>query len=125
MNIPNKLKYTKDHEWIQTVDGYGLVGITDFAQQELGDIVFVEFSSNNNTYNKGETFGTLEAVKTVADLYIPIQGKIIEVNQKVIEDPSLINIDPYGEGWLIKLELNNIDDLKTLLNDKDYKKLIL
>ena len=125
MNIPNKLKYTRDHEWIQTVDGYGLVGITDFAQQELGDIVFVEFSSNNNTHNKGDTFGTLEAVKTVADLYIPIQGKIIEVNQKVIEDPSLINIDPYGEGWLIRLELNNIDDLKTLLNDKDYKKLIL
>ena len=125
MNIPNKLNYTEDHEWIKIEGRYGIVGITDFAQQELGDIIFVEFLSINKDYNARETFGTLEAIKTVADLYTPVSAKIMEINQKVIDNPSLINSDPYNDGWLIKLDIKNSDDLKNLLNSQDYKNLIL
>ena len=124
MNIPNNLKYTKDHEWIIVDGDTATIGITDFAQGELGDIVFVELPNMNDDFSQNDIFGTIEAVKTLADLYIPISGIIVEINDKLESQPELINSDPYGEGWIVKIEISNSDEMDSLLSSDDYKGLI-
>ena len=124
MNIPEDLKYTEDHEWIQVTDGEVLVGVTDFAQTELGDVVFVEIDQNEDEIAKGDIFGTIEAVKTVSDLYMPISGKIIEINDKLESEPELVNQDPYGEGWMIKVQVTRPEELDELIASEGYKELI-
>jgi len=124
MNIPEKLKYTKEHEWIKIDSSFAYVGITDFAQSELGDIVFIEMPNVGDVFEKDDVFGTIEAVKTLADLFLPISGKIVEVNEKLDSQPELVNSDPYEDGWIVKLELVDTSDVDSLLDDKDYKDLI-
>ena len=124
MNIPTNLKYTKDHEWIIVNGNIATVGITDFAQGELGDIVFVEIETEGETLNKEEVFGTIEAVKTVSDLYMPVTGKVIEINPVLLNKPELVNKDPYNEGWMIKVEVANVAELDTLLSADQYKELV-
>lgn len=124
MNIPANLKYTKDHEWIIVNGSVATVGITDFAQSELGDIVFVEIETEGETLNKEEVFGTIEAVKTVSDLYMPVSGKIIEINPILLNKPELVNKDPYNQGWMVKIEVANIGELDTLLTSEQYKELV-
>ena len=121
MNIPADLKYTADHEWIKVDGDEALVGITDFAQGELGDIVFVDVNTEGETLDKGEVFGTVEAVKTVSDLFMPISGEVVEVNEGVNENPELINNDPYDKGWLIKVKMSDTVQLGDLLSADDYK----
>ena len=124
MNIPSDLKYTKDHEWIK-VDGDAItVGITDFAQSELGDIVYVEVETVDETLEAEEVFGTVEAVKTVSDLFLPVSGEIIEFNEALEDEPEKVNSDPYGEGWMIKVKCSDISQLDDLLSADDYKNLI-
>ena len=123
MNIPVNLKYTKDHEWISIEGDIATVGITDFAQGELGDIVYVEIEKIGENFLKEEVFGTVEAVKTVSDLFMPVTGEIIDINEKLNEKPELVNEDPYGQGWMIKIKLNN-SGMSDLLNSDQYKKLI-
>jgi glycine cleavage system H protein len=120
MNIPADLRYTNDHEWIRISGTNAYVGITDFAQGELGDIVFVEIETVGDHLEKGSTFGTIEAVKTVSDLFIPVSGKVLEVNGKINDVPDVINKDPYGEGWLIKMEVDNPADVNELMDAKAY-----
>jgi glycine cleavage system H protein len=120
MNIPADLRYTNDHEWIRTSGNIAYVGITDFAQAELGDIVFVEIETAGSHLEKGSTFGTIEAVKTVSDLFIPVTGKVVEVNGKINDVPDVINKDPYGEGWLIKIEIDNPSQVNELMDAKAY-----
>jgi len=120
--MSNITYYTKDHEWLKVEGNVGYVGITSFAQNELGDIIFVEFPDINDEFSNGEVFGTIEAVKTVADLYMPIDSKIIEINNDVEDNPELVNDSPEENGWLVKVELNNLDDLKNLLSKDDYEK---
>lgn len=120
MNIPENLKYTKDHEWIKVEGNVAVVGITDFAQSQLGDIVFVEIETEGETLDKEEVFGTIEAVKTVSDVFMPVSGKIVEANEKLTETPEVANKDPYGEGWMIRIEMTNPDELKELLTAKQY-----
>ena len=124
MNIPKNLLYTKDHEWIQIDGDIATIGITDFAQSELGDIVFIEFLKENDTCITGETIATIEAVKTVADLYAPIEGTIFEVNTELEDDPESVNKDPYNSGWLVKIKLPENLDLSNLLNSASYEDLI-
>ena len=124
MNIPVNLKYTKEHEWLKIEDNIAYVGITDFAQSELGDIVFVELPNLDDEFDQNDIFGTIEAVKTLADLYIPISGKIIAINDKLENEPELINNDPYEDGWIVKVEISNPNDIDLLLNENDYKELI-
>ncbi len=124
MNIPSNLRYTKDHEWASIDGNIVTVGITDFAQKELGDIVYVEVETLDQTLAKDEVFGTVEAVKTVSDLFLPISGEIIAFNDKLESDPELVNTDPYGDGWMIKIKVENPADFETLLSDTDYKALI-
>ncbi|NSW45883.1 MAG: glycine cleavage system protein GcvH [Bacteroidales bacterium] len=121
MNIPANLKYTKDHEWIRKEGNIGYVGVTDFAQSELGDVVFVEIETVGETLSKGDAFGTIEAVKTVSDSYMPVSGKVIEKNEKLDSNPDLINKDPYGEGWMIKIEITNESEYDELLTPEQYK----
>ncbi|MDA9334771.1 glycine cleavage system protein GcvH [Flavobacteriaceae bacterium] len=124
MNIPSELKYTKDHEWVK-IDGDILtVGITDFAQGELGDIVYVEVDTLDEALEADAVFGTVEAVKTVSDLFLPVAGDIIEFNESLEDEPEKVNQDPYGDGWMIKLKVANQSDLETLLSAEDYKELI-
>ena len=123
MNIPVNLKYTKDHEWISIEGDVATVGITDFAQGELGDIVYVEIEKIGENFSKEEVFGTVEAVKTVSDLFMPVTGEIIDINETLNEKPELVNEDPYGQGWMIKIKLNN-SGTSDLLNSDEYKKLI-
>jgi len=124
MNIPSDLKYTKDHEWIK-VDGDTItVGITDFAQSELGDIVYVEVETVDETLDAEEVFGTVEAVKTVSDLFLPVSGEIIEFNEILEDEPEKVNSDPYGEGWMIKVKCSDTSQLDNLLSAEDYKNLI-
>jgi glycine cleavage system H protein len=120
MNIPTDLHYTNDHEWIRINGKTAFVGITDFAQGELGDIVFVEIETTGSHLEKGSTFGTIEAVKTVSDLFIPVSGKVIEVNGKINDTPDVINKDPYGEGWLIKMEVDDAAQVNELMDAKAY-----
>ncbi|MBI1932775.1 MAG: glycine cleavage system protein GcvH [Ignavibacteriales bacterium] len=121
MNIPSDLKYTKDHEWIKVEGSEAKIGITEYAQGELGDIVFVDISSDISEIIKGEPFGTIEAVKTVSDLFAPCNGKVLEINSKLTDKPELINNDPYGEGWIIKIEITSSNDLDDLLDSIAYQ----
>src|SRR6056297_2952259 len=124
MNIPENLKYTKDHEWIKVDGDTVTVGITDYAQGELGDIVFVEIETEGENLEKEEVFGTVEAVKTVSDIFMPISGEVVEVNSKLEDSPEIVNKDPYGEGWLIKIKLSDKSELDELLDASRYKELI-
>ncbi len=124
MNIPTNLKYTKDHEWISVNGTSATVGITDFAQSELGDIVYVDIDTVGDTLNYEDVFGTVEAVKTVSDLFLPASGKITEFNSDLDTQPELVNSDPYGKGWMIKLELKDLSELDNLLDAQAYKALI-
>lgn len=124
MNIPSELKYTKDHEWIKIEGDVATVGITDFAQGELGDIVYVEVETVDETLDAEEVFGTVEAVKTVSDLFLPLSGEIIEFNKNLEDEPEKVNTDPYGEGWMIKLKFSDASQVDDLLSAEDYKALI-
>ncbi len=124
MNIPSELKYTKDHEWIRVNGDEGIVGITEFAQKELGDIVFVEVETVDETLEEGETFGTIEAVKTVSDLFMPVSATITEYNEALADTPELINKDPYGEGWIVKVKITEPGQLDELLDAEGYAALI-
>ena len=124
MNIKENLKYTKDHEWIKLDANIATVGITDFAQSELGDIVYVEVETLDETLGKDDVFGTVEAVKTVSDLFLPMSGKIIEFNENLSDSPESINDSPYDEGWIIKVEVSNPDEMSELLDNNQYKDLI-
>ena len=124
MKIPDVLKYTKDHEWVKVVGKELTIGITEFAQKELGDIVFIEIETEGETLEKGETFGTIEAVKTVSDLFMPISGTIDTVNPKLTDTPEIVNKDAYGDGWMVKLTEFNEADLDDLLSAEEYAKLI-
>ncbi len=122
MNIPENLLYTEDHEWVKIDGDYAFVGVTDFAQKELGDIVFVEVDTIDEELDKGESFGTIEAVKTVSDMFMPIGGTIIEFNENLEADPEAINKDPYGEGWIVKLKIGDKSELDELLDKDAYSK---
>lgn len=124
MNVPEELKYTKDHEWVRAEGDTLTVGITDFAQGELGDIVYVEVDTLDETLEAEEVFGTVEAVKTVSDLFLPLAGEIIEFNEALEDEPEKVNEDPYGAGWMIKLKCTNTSDIDKLLSAEDYKTLI-
>lgn len=121
MNTPSELKYTKDHEWVKIEGNTATVGITDFAQGELGDIVFVDVDSVDDELNAGDVFGSVEAVKTVSDLYLPVSGKVTEFNEALEDQPELLNSDPYGDGWIIKLEIADGADLSALLSAEEYQ----
>lgn len=124
MNIPDTLKYTKDHEWLKYDGKIATVGVTDFAQGELGDIVFLDITSQGKTLAAGEIFGSVEAVKTVSDLFMPVSGKVIEVNSNLDKNPEVVNKDPYGEGWMIRIEISNLAEGYELLSAEAYKKQI-
>lgn len=124
MNIPSNLKYTKDHEWVSIDGDIATVGITDFAQKELGDIVYVEVETLDQTLEQDEVFGTVEAVKTVSDLFLPVTGEIIEFNEDLETEPELVNTDPYGKGWMIKVKVSDVAQLEGLLSDAEYKVII-
>lgn len=124
MNVPSELKYSKDHEWCRIEGEYAYVGITDFAQSQLGDIVFVDIPTVGETLEAGEVFGTIEAVKTVSDAYLPVGGEIVEMNEAVDADSSLVNKDPYGEGWFVKVKMSNPADYDALLTPAEYEALI-
>ena len=124
MNFPDNLKYTKDHEWLRVEGNEGYIGITDFAQGELGDIVYIDINTVGQLVNKEAVFGTVEAVKTVSDLFIPITGKILEVNANLNDNPELVNKDPYGEGWMVKISIENAAELNDLMDVAAYRQLI-
>jgi len=124
MEIKPNLKYTKDHEWISIDGDDATIGITDYAQGELGDIVYVEIESIGDSLNKEEIFGSVEAVKTVSDLFIPVSGEITEMNENLEDNPELINDDPYGDGWIIKMKINDSSELNDLLSPEEYKELV-
>ncbi len=121
MNIPENLKYTKDHEWVKVEGNIGTIGITDFAQGELGDIVYIDIAPDIAGITIGESFGTIEAVKTVSDMYAPVTGKVLELNTKLNDEPQLVNTDPYSSGWIIKVEIADLSQLDNLLNAAAYK----
>tara|TARA_Y100001934_G_C11614434_1_gene433693 strand:+ start:88 stop:465 length:378 start_codon:yes stop_codon:yes gene_type:complete len=124
MNVPDNIKYTKEHEWCKIEEDVAIIGITDFAQSELGDIVFIEFPEINNFVNKDETVGTIEEVKTVADIYSPLSGDVIDINNNLDSEPNLINDDPYNGGWIYKIKLSDLDEINSLLSSNSYKDLI-
>jgi glycine cleavage system H protein len=124
MSVPSDLKYTKDHEWVRVDGDIATVGITDFAQGELGDIVYVEVETVDETLDKDEVFGTVEAVKTVSDLFLPLSGEIVEFNESLESEPEKVNSDPYGEGWMVKIKFSNPGELDELLDDAGYKEII-
>jgi glycine cleavage system H protein len=125
MSVPADLKYTREHEWIKdNGDDTATIGISDFAQGELGDIVFVELEPEGTTFSKDDTFGTVEAVKTVSDLYAPVDGEIIEVNEMLEDEPELVNDDPYGDGWMVKIKLTDTSQLDNLLSAEEYEEVI-
>ncbi len=124
MNIPSELKYTKDHEWVRIEGDIATVGITDFAQSELGDIVYVEVETVDETLDAEEIFGTVEAVKTVSDLFLPLSGEIIEFNSALEDEPEKVNTDPYGDGWMIKLKCSDLSQVENLMSADAYKTLI-
>ncbi|KAB2869335.1 MAG: glycine cleavage system protein GcvH [Bacteroidales bacterium] len=121
MNVPSNLKYTKDHEWIKVEGDVATIGVTDFAQSQLGDIVFIEIETVGETLAKEEVFGTIEAVKTVSDMFMPVAGEVLEVNPKITEQPDVVNKDPYGDGWMIKVKVSNPAELNELLTPEQYK----
>ena len=124
MNIPKELKYTEEHEWIRIDGNTATFGITDFAQGELGDIVYIDIDSIGNDLDGNEIFGTVEAVKTVSDLFMPIKGKVLEINSDIESTPEIVNEDPYGKGWIIKIEIPEDQDISNLLSDEEYRNLI-
>jgi glycine cleavage system H protein len=124
MNIPKELKYTEEHEWVKIEHNIATVGITDFAQGELGDIVYLEIDTLDSEIATNEVFGTVEAVKTVSDLFMPLSGKVIETNSELEDRPELVNEDPYGEGWIIKIDISDISESSSLLSYEDYKNLV-
>ena len=124
MNIPKELKYTEEHEWVKIEENIATVGITDFAQGELGDIVYLEIDTLDSEIATNEVFGTVEAVKTVSDLFMPLSGKVIETNFELEDRPELVNEDPYGEGWIIKIDILDISESSSLLSYEDYKNLV-
>ena len=124
MNIPSDLKYTKDHEWVKIVADIATIGITDFAQGELGDIVYVEVETVDETFEAEEIFGTVEAVKTVSDLLLPLSGEIIEFNESLEDEPEKVNTDPYGEGWMVKVKGSDMSQVENLMSAEEYKDLI-
>lgn len=124
MNIPDELKYTKDHEWIKVEGDMAIIGITDFAQGELGDIVYVEVETEGESLDQEEVFGTVEAVKTVSDLFMPVSGEVVEFNADLESNPEVVNNDPYGGGWMIKVKMSNTSELEDLLSSDEYKDLV-
>ncbi len=124
MNFPENLKYTKDHEWVKVEGKIGTIGVTDHAQGELGDVVYIDIADDLSEVTAGESFGTIEAVKTVADIFAPISGKVTEINKTLNDNPEKVNNDPYGEGWFIKVEMSNPSDLDALMDVNAYKALI-
>jgi glycine cleavage system H protein len=120
MNVPENLKYTKDHEWLRVEGEEGFIGISDFASHELGDIVFIEVETIGEILEKGETFGTIEAVKTVSDMYMPVSGEVLEFNQELLAKPEIVNQDPYGKGWIIKIRIKNAGEISQLLDPAAY-----
>ncbi|NMB71402.1 MAG: glycine cleavage system protein GcvH [Bacteroidales bacterium] len=124
MQVPSDLKYTKDHEWIRVEGNQGVVGITDYAQKELVDIVFIEIETKGEKLGKEDVFGTIEAVKTVSDMFMPVSGTVLEINPKLESSPDIVNKDPFGEGWMIKVSIDDPSELDTLLDAEGYKKLI-
>jgi glycine cleavage system H protein len=124
MNVPGNLKYTKDHEWIRIEGDSGYVGVTDFAQGELGDIVFIEIETVGETLKKEEVFGTIEAVKTVSDMFMPLSGEILEMNPAIDESPDVVNKDPYGKGWMVKIRITDASEVASLLSPEKYRELI-
>ena len=124
MNIPQELKYTKDHEWVRIEGDVAVIGITDFAQGELGDIVYVEVETVDETLDREEIFGTVEAVKTVSDLFLPLSGEIIEFNESLEDEPEKVNTDPYGEGWMVKVKFNDASQIEDLLSAEEYSEVI-
>ena len=124
MNVPEDLKYTKDHEWIRIDGDIAYVGVTDFAQGELGDIVFVEIETVGETLNKEEVFGTIEAVKTVSDMFMPVSGEILEVNPEIEDSPDIVNKDPYGKGWMVKIKISDHSEVNDLLTAEKYLALL-
>jgi glycine cleavage system H protein len=124
MNLPENLRYTKDHEWIRVEGDVAFIGITDFAQKELGDIVYVEIETVGKEVAQNEVFGTVEAVKTVSDLFVPISGKVLEVNPKLNSEPELVNSDPYGDGWMIRLSIADASEMDSLLTAEAYAELV-
>jgi len=125
MNFPPELKYTKDHEWLKLIDDKtALIGITDYAQRELGDIVFIDISTVGKMLKAEEVFGTVEAVKTVSDLFLPVEAKIIEINPALSDNPELVNNDPYGEGWMAKIEINNAEEINNLFGAEAYEQMV-
>ena len=124
MSYPNNLKYTKDHEWLRLEENVAFVGITHFAQSELGDIVFIDVDTEGESLEKEEVFGSVEAVKTVSDLFMPINGEVLEFNENLEDNPELINSDPYGDGWIIKISISDLTELDDLLTSESYQKLV-
>lgn len=124
MNFPKDLKYTSEHEWIRTEGDVAYIGITDYAQSQLGDIVFVDVPTVGETMDKDEVFGTIEVVKTISDLFIPVSGEVLELNEKLEGNPELVNSDPYGEGWIIKVRMTQPDELDELLDAEAYQKVV-
>lgn len=124
MDIRDNLKYTNDHEWLRLEDNVATIGITDYAQKELGDVVFVEVETEGDNLDKGDTFGTIEAVKTVSDLYMPVKGEVLEFNGELEDQPELVNKEPYGSGWIVKINVADKSQLDSLLGPEDYKKVI-
>ncbi len=124
MNLPSELKYNNEHQWAKIEGDIAYVGITDFAQSQLGDIVYVDVETVDETVAKDEVFGSIEAVKTVSDVFMPLSGEVIELNEKLEDDPELINTDPYGEGWIIKVKFSDVSEFDDLLSADDYKKII-
>tara|TARA_B100000482_G_C12542371_1_gene272779 strand:+ start:253 stop:630 length:378 start_codon:yes stop_codon:yes gene_type:complete len=124
MNIPAELKYTKDHEWVKLEGDVATVGVTDFAQGELGDVVYVEVETIGETLESEEIFGTIEAVKTVSDLFMPLAGKVMEVNEAIEDEPEIVNEDPYGNGWMIKIQVLDVSEVESLLSAEQYKALV-
>lgn len=124
MNIPDNLKYTTDHEWIKVDGNEALIGITEFAQKELGDIVFIEVETEGETLDAGEAFGTIEAVKTVSDMFMPVNGEVLEFNAELEANPEIVNKDPYGEGWIIKIKMTDASEVDELLDAEAYKALV-
>lgn len=121
MNFPEDLKYSKEHTWLSINRNIGTIGITEFAQSELGEIVYADLPNNGFSFEQDKIFGSVEAIKTVSDLFMPISGKVIETNKKLLQTPTLINSDPYGEGWLMKIEITNMDEIQNLLSPEEYK----
>lgn len=124
MNLPSELKYTKDHEWVKIEGDFAIIGVTDFAQSELGDIVYVDIETVGDTLDKDEIFGSVEAVKTVSDLFLPLSGEIVEFNESLESEPEKVNTDPYGEGWMIKMKFSDASEIENLLDADAYKEVI-